>query len=280
MKKSLFLTILSVFILLSSSCKKETSLPAEDNGNSELVCNEKLPFAVVELFTSQGCNSCPAAEEMINEMVKDNSENVLYIENHVDYWNGPLPGPCGVSPWVDPYSSKFYTDRQRDLIKTFGTLGLITPWFQVSTQYATYTGNGANAKKIPLSKAAVLAKKDEVLLQPASAGIVLRLKSIDGANKKLEVEFATLDADPTHSVEFVLLESEISTKITSGENCNLTLESSHIARTWLSEQATKHGVVEIDIPDGAKLEHCEVAAFIRNPADQTVSGATKGFKVK
>lgn len=280
MKKSLFLTILSVSILLSSSCKKETTLPAEDNGNTELVCTEKLPFAIVELFTSQGCSSCPPAEDMINEMVKDETENVLYIENHVDYWNGPLPGPCGVSSWVDPYSSKFYTDRQRDLIKTFGTLGLITPWFQVSTQYATYTGNGANAKKIPLSKAAVLAKKDEVLLQPASSGIVIKLNSIDEANKKLKVEFATLDADPTHTIEFALLESEISTKITSGENCNLTLESSHIARTWVSEKAAKHGFVEIAIPDDAKLEHCEVVTFIKNPADQTVSGATRGFKVK
>lgn len=280
MKKSFVLTILSISVILSSSCKKETAVAAEDNSNTELVCTEKLPFAVVELFTSQGCSSCPPAEEMINEMVKDETENVLYIENHVDYWNGPLPGPCGVSPWVDPYSSKFYTDRQRSLIQTFGTLGLITPWFQISTQYATYTGNGANNKKIPLSKAAVLAKKDEVLLQPASAGIVLRLKSIDEANKKLKVEFATLDADLNHSIEFVLLESEISTKITSGENCNLTLESSNIARSWHSESATKHGVVEITIPDNAKLEHCEVAAFIKNPTDHTVAGATKGFKVK
>ncbi len=280
MKNSYFLFLLSILFISVSSCKKETIVASKDTTETPLKCTEKQPFAVVELFTSQGCSSCPPAEEMINEMVKTETRNVLYIENHVDYWNGPLAGPCGVSAWKDPYSSKFYTDRQRSLIKIFGTQGLITPWFQISTQYATYTGNGANTKRIALSKAAVIAKRDEVLSHPASAGIVLKLKSIDEANKRLKVEFATLDADPNHSIEFILLESKISTKITSGENCNLTLESSHIARTWVSEQVAEHGFVEIAIPDDAKLEHCEVAAFIKNPADQTVSGATKGFKVK
>jgi len=72
---------------------------------------------VVEMFTSQGCYSCPPADELIAKMAARDS-SILNLEFHVDYWNQLRYR--GEGNWVDPYSSPEYSKRQRQ----YGSLGL------------------------------------------------------------------------------------------------------------------------------------------------------------
>jgi len=65
---------------------------------------------VVELFTSQSCSSCPAAEALLNELA--DRPSVIALEYHVDYWNELAYGAAG--RWRDPFSSHANTERQRD----------------------------------------------------------------------------------------------------------------------------------------------------------------------
>ena len=65
---------------------------------------EKMPI-VLELFTSQGCSSCPPADALLKKLSAENSQ-LLTLSFHVDYWN--------YLGWQDPYSSPIYTARQRD----------------------------------------------------------------------------------------------------------------------------------------------------------------------
>lgn len=65
---------------------------------------------VVELFTSQSCSSCPAADALLNELA--DRPSVIALEYHVDYWNELAYGAAG--RWRDPFSSHANTERQRD----------------------------------------------------------------------------------------------------------------------------------------------------------------------
>ncbi|MGI9366179.1 MAG: DUF1223 domain-containing protein [Rhizobiaceae bacterium] len=75
------------------------------------------PIAVVELFTSQGCSSCPAADKILAEYaVRD---DVLALSFHVDYWN--------YLGWRDTFSKAEFADRQRRYAKSFRRHGVYTP---------------------------------------------------------------------------------------------------------------------------------------------------------
>ena len=63
---------------------------------------------VLELFTSQGCSSCPPADKLLKEV---KSEDVIVLSYHVDYWN--------YIGWKDPFSQKRFTDRQRQYYSKF-----------------------------------------------------------------------------------------------------------------------------------------------------------------
>ena len=67
------------------------------------------PLVVMELFTSQGCYSCPAADKLVDEVFTKNP-NLLPLEMHVDYWDDLVYGFDGV--WKDPFSARQFSERQ------------------------------------------------------------------------------------------------------------------------------------------------------------------------
>jgi len=81
---------------------------------------------VIELFTSQGCYSCPAADKLIHELASKN-DSILNLEFHVDYWNKLQYRNSG--NWEDPYSKADYTKRQRrySALGLRGERGVYTP---------------------------------------------------------------------------------------------------------------------------------------------------------
>jgi hypothetical protein len=72
---------------------------------------------LIELFTSQGCNSCPPADDLLGELAR--RPGVLALAFHVDYWNG--------LGWSDPFSSKLWTARQNDYAQRLGKRSIYTP---------------------------------------------------------------------------------------------------------------------------------------------------------
>lgn len=80
------------------------------------------PKLVVELYTSEGCNSCPPADQWLSTLPRDGS--VLALAFHVDYWNN--------LGWNDRFSDPAYTDRQRHLQSSSGARYIYTPQLIVS----------------------------------------------------------------------------------------------------------------------------------------------------
>ncbi len=77
---------------------------------------------MVELFTSEGCSSCPPADDLLMEIHKAHpiaNAEVFVLSEHVDYWNR--------LGWVDPFSSAQFSDRQKGYAARFGQSGIYTP---------------------------------------------------------------------------------------------------------------------------------------------------------
>jgi len=84
---------------------------------------ESDTLIVAELFTSQGCSSCPPAEKLFSKLA--DQDNVLTLEWHVDYWDDLVHGG---SRWKDVYSSDAFTNRQRAYNQTLrGVRNVYTP---------------------------------------------------------------------------------------------------------------------------------------------------------
>lgn len=93
------------------------------------------PLGVVELFTSQGCNSCPPADRVLGELAQN--DDVIALAYHVDYWD--------YLGWRDTLGSAENTERQRDYGRSFGSGSVYTP--QAVINGRTHV-NGANRNAV------------------------------------------------------------------------------------------------------------------------------------
>src|SRR3984885_11867686 len=107
---------------------------------------------IVELFTSEGCSSCPAADRLLSRLEQAQpvaGAQVLAIEEHVDYWN-----QLG---WTDPFSSPQYRARQNDYAIAFHASDIFTPQMVVNGQTA-FVGSDMNRAYHEIAAAARPAK--------------------------------------------------------------------------------------------------------------------------
>ena len=82
--------------------------------------SQNKPVVVLELFTSQGCSSCPPADEVLAD-IKENMDNtsIIPIAYHVDYWD--------YIGWKDPFALKAFTNKQRFYGRKFNSSSIYTP---------------------------------------------------------------------------------------------------------------------------------------------------------
>src|SRR6266478_8970543 len=106
--------------------------------------DEAAPPVVVELFTSQGCSSCPPADAYLGDLAR--REDILALGFHVDYWN--------YIGWADPYSLKLATRRQQDYAGTMRLASVFTPQMVVN---GTGQGVGSDREAIGLLIRAAMA---------------------------------------------------------------------------------------------------------------------------
>ena len=166
---------------------------------------------VLELFTSQGCYSCPPAEALLGELI-ESREDIVALEFHVDYWNDLVYGSAG--KWEDPFSNNEYTQRQRRYNGRGleGNSGVYTPQAVVNGQAAVV---GSNGKAI-----------DQLLKRPAPAFAMLMLDREAGSIR------VGVSGKATAPAEVWLYRFDIRnvTDVGAGENKGKTLTNHHVVR--------------------------------------------------
>jgi len=169
-------------------------------------------FALIELFTSEGCSSCPAADEALEEIQKKyNQKNVLVLGYHVDYWN-----KLG---WKDIFSDPSFTQRQEYYSNIFRLNNNYTPQAVV------------NGKKefIGSNKSKMISSIEEQLDEKPAASI--KLNAVQNTEGKIDVHYSAegVDAKKEQAI-LVLVQKMASSEIKKGENKGKTLHHINIVR--------------------------------------------------
>lgn len=172
---------------------------------------------IIELFTSHGCSSCPAADRLLGELL-EKDEDLLALEYHVDYWNSLIHG--GDGNFVDPFSSPEYSMRQREynVARLAGRPGVYTPQAVINGVTATVGSNRRHiTKALKNRKAAAV----QITLQASTTDKTVLQVSVSGEQRQLQ------DLQGTDITLVKYIDSE-QTAITGGENRNLVLTNHHI----------------------------------------------------
>ena len=174
---------------------------------------------VVELFTSQGCSSCPPADALLADLA--DHDDILALSFHVDYWD--------YIGWKDPFASPLYTQRQRFYRQVFGKRYVYTPQMVVN---GAFEMTGSDRAGI-LERIAAEAPPDRVSLAMRDDG---------AGNVTVSVPRAA-DADPA-TVWLVVYDNEHVTAVKRGENRGRTIRNRNVVR----------GLQRIGMWHGQKLE--------------------------
>jgi hypothetical protein len=199
---------------------------------------------VVELFTSQGCSSCPPANAYLNELSKQRSD-VLALAFHVTYWD--------YLGWKDPYSLQTATDRQARYGQRFGD-GSYTPEIVVDGASGLVGSDRAEVN-------AAIAKARGANRTAADVRVAVR-------DSKVSIDIGS--GQGAAKVYLVGFDREHVTAIGRGENRGVTMPESNIVRSFRSV-ADWHGApVHIDqqFPDGE-----QVAVILESPDGHIVGAA-------
>jgi len=202
---------------------------------------------VVELYTSEGCSSCPPADEWIAKLGDTLSPefHAVPLAFHVDYWNR--------LGWPDPYSDAAYTDRQRELAILNRQRSIYTPEFLVSGEETRGTNTVVRA----------IASANET---PAPVTITYGVRS-EGSN--LVADMSILNPVEGAPLYVVVYESNIVREIGAGENRGRTLHHDFVVRHWQKVDTLKSGSYEkqhhVPLGEDWNQENLGFAAMVFDP---------------
>jgi hypothetical protein len=203
-------------------------------------------FAVVELFTSEGCSSCPPADKVIAQIAGAYPGQVYVLGFHVDYWNR--------LGWKDIYSAAGYTQRQQGYAALFHLQSIYTPEAVVNGR-KEFVGSDQDRLQSAI--------KEELA---ATANHPFTLTTSAGAGRTITVTYKVDIADPGASLQIVLLQSHASSQVLKGENQGLHLEHINVVRDFRSIPIRTGigGRIVMTAPDGVSAKDCKVIAFLQD----------------
>ena len=221
-----------------------------------LVIDGYEPVVVLELFTSQGCSSCPPADVLLDRAKKDFPDRVFALSYHVDYWN--------YIGWEDPFSKSAYTIKQRAYNRKFRSRSNYTPQLVVNGSEHFVGSNGSKL----FSKIDAYGKKD-----------VANKVVISNVEKK----GATISFDYTingklegKNLRSVIVLDERTTSVKRGENRNRTLKNSNIVvAEEYSSLASNSGSGKIALPSFVANDEAITLILIAEDENLTITGAAK-----
>lgn len=207
---------------------------------------------VVELFTSEGCSSCPPADALLLELAE--RPDVVALSFHVDYWDD--------LGWRDPYGSAAFTARQRAYARaiTEGRGGVYTPQLVVGGLVGFVGSHRGEART----------RIEAALARPPSATVGLTARR--GSGRTVDVAYTTSGAPGASVVHLALVQREAESRVARGENRGRTLRHAHVVRAF-ETRADSAGHAALDIPDGLEPADMLAVAYVQRGATGEIYGA-------
>lgn len=236
-----------------------TDVEVNADGTSESSNKERVPV-LVELFTSEGCSSCPPADRALALLEKEQpapGAEVITLALHVDYWN--------YLGWKDPFSADLFTQRQGIYGQKFGLTSVYTPQMVVDGGFEFTGSDLGKAQKV--IREAIKAKKAKVEITQADNGIKLNISGI-----------------PKHedaTVYLAIAEDNLSSQVSRGENSGKKLEHISVVRKLRTLGMIKQGEdsfinnADINTEPGWSPKNLKVVVFVQENQSRKILGAGK-----
>ena len=218
--------------------------------------SEKKGFAVLELFTSEGCSSCPAADELMAKIQQEERGKPVYLlVYHVDYWDR--------QGWKDRFSNADYSRRQME----YGHI--------LNAQIYT--------PQLILNGGAEFVGSDEEAIRDAIAGVLDSNQMVSLTfeahqdKDRLEVHYQTSTIIKGNNLLLALVQKSAQTNVVGGENAGRSLSHVQIVRKLQTESLNEsgNGDVTVDLPKGFDSRSWEVLGLIQDKGTGAIKAAAK-----
>ena len=205
--------------------------------------------ALVELYTSEGCSSCPPADSQLSRLRQalDPAAEVVPIALHVGYWD--------YIGWKDPYAQGAFGVRQGWLVRANQQKTVYTPQFFIGgTELRSWPGRLRD-------------KVRQINMSPAAATIQVRAHLTANGVLALDAEATARSGAESAALYLALAESGLVSNVTRGENSGVTLAHDHVVREWIGPIRLAGGAARLQrdfalSPDWSRAR-LDVVAFVQ-----------------
>ncbi|MFN7571737.1 MAG: DUF1223 domain-containing protein [Betaproteobacteria bacterium] len=206
--------------------------------------------ALVELYTSQGCSSCPPADRWLTALPQRfGPAQALPVALHVGYWD--------YIGWKDPFARREFNERQRRLANLAGERTVYTPGVFVDgrpmPEWSSTRGFDAAIQSINRRPAAV------------DIGLTVAAQRADAIDFTLTASARTVAAAEGGELYVALLQGGQVTAVRAGENRGESLRNDHVAREWRGPYPLGAQRLSIALPAGATPAQLSLLAFVQDP---------------
>ncbi|HEU5053552.1 MAG TPA: DUF1223 domain-containing protein [Hanamia sp.] len=253
MKKNFYLIVVSLLAIASWHCHFSSTSgenPSHLNNGGINAKNE----VVLELFTSQGCSSCPPADKFLGNYI--NNDHVIPLSFHVDYWDR--------LGWKDPFSSHDFSERQFKYAAALHS-DYYTPQLVIN---GTQQFIGGEAGKITNAINQLL---------PTSAGTSLSITNAQIKDSTLLIS-VDLKGNVQHAnLDIALVQKKAVTPVGDGENRGATLTDFNVVRYFQTMDTIKPGEnnLVVNIPASLKPGNRQIILYTQEKAGNRITGAVK-----
>jgi hypothetical protein len=225
---------------------------SKSNHTDAIVKSSSNSFAVLELFTSEGCSSCPPADRLLAQLANTDA-NIIPLSFHVDYWDQ--------MGWKDPFSNSAFTERQQKYAKQFNLESIYTPELIINGEYELIGSNRSAAEK-DIKK--VFAENNQVQVNIAD---------VKKENDKLV--FATRLQGPIANSNIVcaVVQKHAESNVKAGENNGATLYHTNVVRTFIEQPANEKMNIEVAIPADIANDNWKLIVYTQQKDSLKITGA-------
>jgi len=217
--------------------------------DADAACSASSPdhtVALVELYTSQGCSSCPPADRWLSRLAREvPADRAVPIALHVGYWD--------YIGWKDPFARREFNARQSRLAAANGSRSVYTPGVFVQGRETRWS-----------QPASFESDLRAVNRRPAAARIVLDQVEAKGARIEFRAQAeATSSASKSAQLHVALMQNGLSTAVAAGENRGVMLVNDRVARAWSGPLPLGTRTLSLEAPT-AVLAELTLIAFVED----------------